>query len=109
MCLWRNVKIVQRAKVYSFFKLVFMMKYSCKVKKKKGKKKAKVFLAVVQEALCWGVYLFVDKMTLRKREIFHLKAFIFSQSSIGKYFPYLGHRKTCVNMRLYCVIKPISP
>lgn len=48
MCLWRNVKIDQRAKVYSFFRLVFMMKYSSKVKKqnktttqKKKKKKKK--------------------------------------------------------------------
>lgn len=64
MCLWSNVKIDQRAKVYSFFKLVFMMKYSCKVKKKK---QAKVFLAVVQEALYWGLCLFVDKMALKKR------------------------------------------
>lgn len=99
MCLWSNVKIDQRAKVYSFFKLVFMMKYSCKVKKKK---QAKVFLAVVQEALYWGLCLFVDKMALKKREIFHVRVFVFSQTSLQKYLPYLGHLKTCVNMIKQC-------
>lgn len=31
MCLWKNVKTNHRAKVYSFLRLVFRMKYNYKV------------------------------------------------------------------------------
>lgn len=89
MCLWRNVKIDQRAKVYSFFKLVFMMKYSCKVEKKPKKtptQQAKVLLVVMQEALYWGLRLFVDKITL-KMSSFSTQSFRLFSEECTEVFP----------------------
>lgn len=107
MCLWRNVKIDQRAKVYSFFKLVFMMKYSCKVEKKpKNQKKLQPsklqFYSLSCRKLSTGAYACLWIKWHWKWAVFQLRVFVFSQRSVQKYFLYLGYLKTCINMIMQC-------
>lgn len=103
MCLWRNVKIDQRAKVYSFFKLVFMMKYSCKVKKTKKPQPRKLkFYSLSCRKLSTGAYACLWIKWHWKRAVFQLGVFVFSQRSVQKYFLYLGYLKTCINMIMQC-------